>query len=635
MDKIHRIISLEQAKNRTPNPIEHYVIDYEDNKCVRTDTDTWGGYCLDILIPKTGNDCAALISWAFELNSIYHFEEVEVKAFDIINHDVTVPGCGECNPEDITIAYWVRYKNLMAMYHWLMNIFIPSIDFYQKCESGYKAIKVSDRYKLFETTIQIFENLPENGSFSVGTIIGVTELYSDFITRFISFEICQQFLVFMNKLLTEGLFFPLSGTTPYIDVEFAMTSKSIDFGLMSPLCDTWVEKKKYYLGEVVLYNGNAYILKECNVGTYDKCEITGELLKGVLESIGDYNVITDVSQIPTSTYRINLPSKTFISKHYNKFAYNQCILKEVDETGIMRYYFIQPYYCGEYNNTSKIASFDTQPMRHWELFAVEPNKNVNTSQEYTGITESKLLSLKRKVSSVNDFGEILPFIIKDDNPQNSNGELQYMIGVTNEKLYDDGTFRGDALIDVEINPLNQETGWTSIASSSITSDYFNDNGFIRFTYIIGCELDSSKNIIPYTGVRYVEIWRYNKQHMSARIQRRRYTFDYILITPIDDNQYTNNLDIINKIPILSTITYYGKELKNIKNLLCPYTKKEELLGIQDINSLEYDMHTGRYTSAIDGYIARGTAGALERHQILGEIKTFSDLENYRNNFFQI
>ena len=38
---------------------------------------------------------------------------------------------------------------------------------------------------------------------------------------------------------------------------------------------------------------------------------------------------------------------------------------------------------------------------------------------------------------------------------------------------------------------------------------------------------------------------------------------------------------------------------------------------------------------VDANIQRGTAASYERHNILGEIKTFDDLENYRNNFFEL
>ena len=51
-----------------------------------------------------------------------------------------------------------------------------------------------------------------------------------------------------------------------------------------------------------------------------------------------------------------------------------------------------------------------------------------------------------------------------------------------------------------------------------------------------------------------------------------------------------------------------------------------------------DEATSRLISAnkdIDASIERGDYAAFERHNLLGEIKTFSDLKNYRNNFFNL
>ena len=67
----------------------------------------------------------------------------------------------------------------------------------------------------------------------------------------------------------------------------------------------------------------------------------------------------------------------------------------------------------------------------------------------------------------------------------------------------------------------------------------------------------------------------------------------------------------------------------------PIYKDEDILGLQNINTLEYDLTSKKYVSTINGYIPRGTAASFERHNILGEVKTFADLENYRNNFFQL
>ena len=51
-----------------------------------------------------------------------------------------------------------------------------------------------------------------------------------------------------------------------------------------------------------------------------------------------------------------------------------------------------------------------------------------------------------------------------------------------------------------------------------------------------------------------------------------------------------------------------------------------------------DEATSRLISAnkdIDASIERDDYAAFERHNLLGEIKTFSDLKNYRNNFFNL
>ena len=52
-------------------------------------------------------------------------------------------------------------------------------------------------------------------------------------------------------------------------------------------------------------------------------------------------------------------------------------------------------------------------------------------------------------------------------------------------------------------------------------------------------------------------------------------------------------------------------------------KDDTSIGVQDSRQ------------SIDANVERGTYAAFERHSILGEIKTFEDLSNYRNNFFGI
>ena len=52
---------------------------------------------------------------------------------------------------------------------------------------------------------------------------------------------------------------------------------------------------------------------------------------------------------------------------------------------------------------------------------------------------------------------------------------------------------------------------------------------------------------------------------------------------------------------------------------------ESVLGIQDIKM------------DVDAYIDRNknNTASFERHNILGEVNTFDDLSNYRNNYFNL
>lgn len=627
MEKIYRTINLEKTKNRTVNALPYYAPDNETDTCVyHDDENTWGGYCVDIIIPTScKHSQLSYLNWISDLIDIYHFPEIEIQ-----------------EDEGVLPGYLLRYKNLMMLYFWVMNYFIPSITFYQKCTDSFKYIKVTNKKDVFKTITNIYPSLPnDDDTIEIGSIIGVTEIYNEFIEKFVTFDTCKNFLDFIERIQTKGLIKPLYESVPYLDVDFSITSNQFDIGILTPVIENWIPKKRYFIGEKVMYNGKCWKLTQCeiNIDNCELCEISGDILTQALESIDEhgnnshYRLIDDINQLPAQAFN-----------YVNNLQY---ILKKSVYNGYI-YYFIYPFDSGYYNPETKITEFDTYH-NHWQEISLTHESITDTpsgvrkgytfdNEELTGITESKLIALKRKVLSVDDYGEILPFVITDDNPSNTSGEIQYSLGIVNEIESDDGTWRCDTLVSIEKNVNNVETGWVNISSISPTSDDFSENGYVKFTYIIGCQLDVqidslgiiTKTIVPYTGVKYEEVWKYMKLQLTTSINRSEYTFDYISFYPVEDN-----IDINGKNTILSKITYYGKELLNLNTLLCDNIKEDDLLGVQNINTYEYDLHTGRYVSSINTYIERGKSGAFERHQILGEIKTFADLENYRNNFFQL
>ena len=720
MDKCYKKISLEQAKNRTINNLEYYAIDRENHTCEeQNDKKSWGGYCVDILIPRISPEedaCIPVLSWVEKLVDTLSLEYVVVEPDSELSHN-TLPDTshcenGGCDPIDVKGAYWMRYKNMMMLYFWVLNTFIPSIQFYRKCKEGFQLVEVDNVSDVFDSDMQIIGDLSEaaiesikhyeyvapntlkiihagivnenvlrlfyktayvanstlylQNGLQIGELVGVTTLYDEFIKKFTDLDTAKAFLIFVDRLLDEGLFAPLSGATPYMDVEFSINNTQVDMGLVSPILETWVPKKKYYLGEKVFYNNKTYRLTSCKTGNYDLYEVTGPMLQDVLKWDSHYVKVTGT--VPSEAYKLS--SYTLSMNDNDEVDYKRYVLEKADGNGNTKYYFIQPYDTGGFSETTRTSKFDTTcwvPITSVKIWLEDDGwaETIDDDFEFTGITESQITTLKRRVSSVDDFGEQLPFIVKfnrDGNGAitgiNTSGELYYSIGVMNEHQDKDGKWTGDNMALVYYSTDN--SSWTRIYGASgtgvISYDDFGDsgvtNGYVKFIYYVGCDLDvyeedgsMEKEMIEYTGVRFEETWRFSKQQMKSRISyadsgdtihREWVTFDYINIHPIENNDSdTTNVDINGKQPIYSIVTYYGKQMRDVDYIYAPYYKDEDLLHIHDINTLEYDLTQNKYLNTINAYIQRGTAASFERHSILGEVKSLSDLENYRNNFFNI
>ena len=626
MDKIVKKINLEQAKNRSINKIPYYMVNEYGNACeYHEDENTWGGYTMDLVIPRTENECLPLINWANQIPET--FSMIEIDEQNINPPTGETPSECRCDDESLIGAYWVRYKNLQRQYYWLINEFLPSIIFYKKCINSF--VIVSNYEWRFDEDIQLFNSLSEASNVEIGEIIGITELYTEFIKKFKSIDIAKDFIDFFERLQDEGWFYPITFVTPYLDVDFAIDAKQTDLGIMSPLATLWVPKKKYYLGEIVIYNNQSYILIKCNTSDYDLYELTGELREEIINNESAYTIVTELSDIP---------AETFV---YDKLGENKCYYKDND-----KYYLINPYNTGKFDNITKITSFD---VTCWTLLDVI--RAGDPIREFTGITESKLISLKRRKASVDDSGNALPCVLYEKFSNFYCGELLYLIGICNE-TYDENNdlWYCDCLETIKCKG-NGQSEWVTLEPSSngvitselIESDVQEQKGLIQFTYYIGCNFIKTnntqgnviKNRIPYTGVKYVEEWNYSLETRQIKYDGRNIEVTYANIYPVNTEPDETNIDINGKSTIYSNITYYGAVVDELVLLNTPYYKNESLMWVQDVNAMEYDVQERKYTSSVNVNIERGTAGAFERHNILGEIKTFSDLENYRNNFFSI
>lgn len=232
-----------------------------------------------------------------------------------------------------------------------------------------------------------------------------------------------------------------------------------------------------------------------------------------------------------------------------------------------------------------------------------------------------------------------------------------------------------------------ETGINYVDTSFMNysdSDFIKNAGTIEFIYTIGAQIKNdeevtNKNIeiIEGSGIKYKDTYKYeiiNKGFNYIPNNNDKTTLSNIILVEIDDElldeaQFTevesiddieyeieninstylvknvgyfrllynftyydikyseNNIVIeiddngLSKITRLSDITYGGEQLTNDRFISSPAYKDDKINGIENIQK------------EIDIEVDRGAYASFERHHILSEIKTFEDIENYRNNFF--
>jgi len=605
MEVIKKKINLEQAKNRYLNHLPYYRdnIKYEDD-------DVWGGCCCDIGVMETGGEeaCQSDISWATALIDILPNER------EIITK-TTEKG------ETVQLkCIFFRYKNLMMNFHWLLNVFIPSCEFYKKCAEGLRNIEVETEPFIPEDLTLLSDKGEVNPNDKIGTEYCITPLAADFRKWFKTLKIGNSFMVFMYKLLNDKKHDLIVTRTPYIDVTFELTKDENDIGLYSPLYkDEWIPNKKYYLGEITYYNKTPYKLKKCDADKYDLVEMDGKYFNDINKGIskGQYYKVTDITKIPSKAFVLDI--NTHNPRIYFYFK---------NEGGITKVYHIRPYYKGYYSNTIMLTFFSDLDQDEninidlrWEKATI---RDISSPKGIHAISSSKVTDIARKIQSNDDSGNLLPFIV--DSANTTDTELRFMLGNNNIKKTDDIIY---ADILVEINFYENIYSTTPMATFNErdkvlkTSEAPSGSTIIEFKYIIGAEINKNGDYIKDTGIKYNEKYEYEISKYKAIINHsgeKEYNYYninlmYSLIT------YNDNGDVTNKNPIYSKLTVEPSQMINNEFLNIPIYKENDLLGIQDLNL------------DVDAKIERGKSAAYERHNILGEVKTFQDLLHYRNDFF--
>ena len=663
METIRKRVGLEQTKNRYINlkidalasdPVEEHLnrlFYYRDNKYF-TDDRPWGGECVDILVKRylSVSELKTKYKW---VNTLYEATDADRKLPMTLQGD----------------SLYIRYKNLYAYYNWVMKTFVPSVVFYEVCNGRLKPdttvvfnTRTEDSSQPFFSNyyIEFFATVPDPSEVidRLGTVIGVSEHYDEAIERFSSLELMGEFVIFFNYLLNHGFHSEknefgeeinemvtpdIKPQTPFVDIPLCLTHETVDLGVFHPVIETWVPKKRYYLGSVVYYEGETYMLNRADdyevsyvngsFGEVFERARTANVIKFDDDFTHNYVIVNGKDELPEVFVYNEMAQTTSTSAKmidYMRAQHNTYILKEEGQN----YGVVLPYFCGTYNPNTRLTEFNKDG-KYWcriqyPFFYKNGNRD---AQSYSATVSTKLTAFKRKKSSRDDrTGDILPFIahyeemgsgttaqmilmppeteleyMPSQNIDETNGAVNTLIKM--EFYSNDNTITPLAVFDTQDEPI-------------LYSQIPEEAEIIKFTYELGRREGYT------TGLTYEERYYFSHDTINnvemdgisgLTFEFANVNYSYSLLN-IPDNA---DIDLLQKNPIYSKVTVSQGDILVDKTDYAPLYKNEALIGVQDIDN------------EIDAYIRRGTGAAMERHQILGEIKTMQDMQNFRNNYFEI
>lgn len=235
--------------------------------------------------------------------------------------------------------------------------------------------------------------------------------------------------------------------------------------------------------------------------------------------------------------------------------------------------------------------------------------------------ESKLETLKSRNNDITDNGEILPGCISDsDRLALINGtthsitlELPYTVGTVLHKDTTSDKFTGDYIISIaeESNRIvfeyviggefEDETFTTRKANTGI---HYSES----YPYVRGLsgETDSGDTLYGVSGVSYT----YNKIDFNNKTKT------------VHSDDF--NLDRDTVIGEITAMTFQDVWESGDTVLNTPLIKEDYMMSMSMDSTIDVDVT-----------IDRGNATAFEKHLILGECNSFEDLQNYRNNFYNL
>lgn len=438
---------------------------------------------------------------------------------------------------------------------------------------------------------------------------------------------------------------------PSIYLPLSIDADEMDFGRYSPYYVEWEAGKRYFTGTVVHYTA---VDDEIETGYY-------RLIRGE----GSTAV-----EIPKSVYDANKDDYPMYWEHYAENGYYIDLVK--------KYLFIKPYYEGYvHNGVVRFDSITDGVLDHWEKLTSSTMDGM-----IEGVGTSFLSDMMRKKKDIDDEGNELPFVF-DENCTN-NGELRY--------IYDE-EFDGNYMREIKfVNDLCESVTPTDNPPKCIDENVPDNYKYIKFEYYTNPTFYSHTpaTINLLSGVVHREVYKFKRVNRPFHTNGANYGYGWVTSDMISGNTpdfmveempypskdnydkmfmytsggteyqyYAYDMDTEKYVGFVSGMTYtcypfvsyididygtsYEMDFENSRLLidespmshLYIFTKHDDNMQIDGLTIFHNSEEDSIFDvdSNIDARVSRGEYAAFERHNTLGEVNTFEDLEQFRNGMY--
>ena len=236
-----------------------------------------------------------------------------------------------------------------------------------------------------------------------------------------------------------------------------------------------------------------------------------------------------------------------------------------------------------------------------------------------------------------------------DSAQRRDNLIQTMCRLLKREYPDYYCYKQEYKYEYELTYNSGEDENGNVILSTITLEYNSpvyvifDEPKIEITYALGARLRQEDNKlildetspfkVPETqldlwegeGIWYFETYPLKKlcvENFTINEKESQYTYDMIDFSKEETTYTFEGIDFPRKNYILCNDIRYKSESYHKFSTYNPVFRDEKMMNVSSNIKENYDV-----------VIDRGSAAAFERHLQLGELKTWADLENYRNGMF--